>query len=192
MRTHHTGSRIINFWWLPVEYWVMTAREMGRSDEEIAQVRSVFRNYAVLGSLDVDVKPDGSMSMASTADIVRRLELAVNGVPAEVLQQVDPRLQTMAGEFSYPLVSSLGPLARGLHLLPLANINADGQAIVHGVARGRIQAIYKPSAETAPIEVEWYAPLTAVAGSRRCPAGGEQLEAAFRYCPFHGVELPTR
>ena len=37
--------------------------------------------------------------------------------------------------------------------------------------------------------MNWRAPFTAIAGAKKCPKGGEALEANYAYCPWHGVKL---
>lgn len=187
-RTRHVGERVINFWWLPVEYWVAVARELGKSEAQVGQVRSLFRNYLILGALDVEVRGGSAVESLQIAEIVRRLDVAVNaGGSSEVLRQVDPRLAEWAGELAYVLRSSLGPLGKGLRLLPLPNLDAEGNAIMHGVADGQIRAVYKIAGHE-PLELYWYAPLTAIKGHKRCPTG-QLMEAHWDYCPWTGARV---
>lgn len=190
MRSHQAGQRVINFWWFPAEYWVAAAKELGKSEAEIGEVRSVFRNYAIIGALDAELTQETGLRTLSIAEMVRRFEISVNGTEGKVLRQVDSRLAELAPELSYALTTSLGRLAAGLHLFPLPNIDAQGNAIAYGAGQSTIRIRYTVSASDPPVEFEWHSPLTSIRGHKRCPKGKEQLEAHWQFCPWHGVKLP--
>ena len=184
------GGHIVNFWWLPVEYWVAAAREMKRSDAEVARIRDLFKNYTLLGVLDVQLQPDGKVDGLSTVEIVRRAEIEVNGATFEVLKQVDPKLQQYVPDLSYVLQASLSSLGTSLRLLPLANLGSDGKPILRGDQKGLIKVRYKARADEDPLEFWWHGPLTDVVGSKTCPGSGEPMEANWEYCPWNGRKVP--
>lgn len=189
LRSHREEGRIVNFWWLPPEYWVAAAREVEKSRAEIAVIEDLFADYLLIAALDVVVKPDARVDALSTAEIVRRLEIRVDGREAGVLREVDPQLQELVPGLVYVLQTSLGRLGSGLHLLPLPNLDRDARPIATGARPVRIEIRYRASAARDPIELEWRGPLTSVAGPRACPKGGEPLEASWSFCPWHGVPV---
>jgi len=184
------GGHIINIWWLPVEYWVAAAREMKRTDAEVERIRELFKNYTLLGVLDVQLQPDGRVDGLSTVEIVRRAEIEVNGATFEVLKQVDPKLQEYVPDLSYVLQASLSSLGTSLRLLPLANLGSDSKPILRGDQKGLIKVRYKARADEEPIEFWWHGPLTDVVGARTCPGSGEPMEASWDYCPWNGRKAP--
>lgn len=184
------GGHIVNFWWLPVEYWVAAAREMKKSDVEIGKIRDLFRNYTLLGALDVQLRPDGAVDGLSTVEIVRRIEIEVNDASFEVLKQVDPKLQQYAPELVYVLQASLSSLGTSLRLLPLPNLGSDGKPILRGDQKGMIKIRYKARADEDPLEFWWHGPLTDVVGPKTCPGSGEPMEASWEYCPWNGRKVP--
>jgi hypothetical protein len=184
------GGHIVNFWWLPVEYWVAAAREMKRTDAEIQRIRDLFKNYTLLAALDVQLQPDGAVDGLATVEIVRRLEVEVNGASFEVLKQVDPKLQQYAPDLSYVMQASLSSLGTSLRLLPLPNLGSDGEPILRGDQKGLIKILYKARADEDPLVFWWHGPLTDVVGSKRCPGSGETMEASWEYCPWNGRKVP--
>jgi hypothetical protein len=185
-RLNARQGHIINFWWLPVEYWVAAAREMKKSQTQIEGIRELFKNYTLLGALDAQLGPEGSVDALSTSEIVRRIEIEVNGSAFEVLQQVDPKLQQYAPDLSYVLQVSLSAFGTGLRLLPLANVDSDGKAILRGDQKGVIKVRYKARADQEPLEFWWHGPLTDVVGYKTCPGSGAPMEASWEYCPWNG------
>ncbi len=188
VRTHRSGKRVVTFWWLPSEYWMAVAREFKKTPAETSEIRSLFRSYTIVAALDIEVRPDGSFDALSTAEVVRRVEIDVNGQSFEVLRQVDPRLQVLAPELSYLLQTSLSGLGSGLRILPLPNVGSDKRSILSASTPGVLRVRYRIGAEGEAVEFWWHGPLSSVNGAKRCQ-GGERAEASWRFCPWDGSPL---
>ena len=188
VRTHRSGNRIVTFWWLPSEYWMAVARELKKTPAETSEIRNLFRSYTIVAALDVEVRPDSSFDALSTAEVVRRLEIDVNGERFEVMRQVDPRLQQLAPELSYLLRTSLAGLGSGLRILPLPNLGKNKRAILSASSPGTLKLRYRVGAEGEIVERWWHAPLTSVNGAKRCKAG-QRAEASWSFCPWDGTPL---
>jgi len=186
VRNFRGNDHLVTFWWLPAEFWVAAAREMRKTPGEIEAISDLFDNYTLLGVMDVQFTPDGKMDALSTVEIVRRLEVWIDDVPFDVLKQVDPKLQQMSPELSYAFRVSLAEFGRGLRLLPFANLDSQARPIVSGSKPGVVRVRYKGEAGAAPLEFWWHAPLTAVAGSKKCPGSGAPMEASWTHCPWNG------
>ena len=188
-RSFRAGTRIVNMWWLPAEYWVAAATELKKPPDEIDEVRRLFRSYTLIGVLDVNMRLDGSMDALSTAEIVRRMAVSVNGRETPVLHQVDPRLQEVAPDLSYVFISSLVQLGGALRLIAVSNITEGGEMELRADKRSSLRVDYRALASGDTLELWWHAPLTAVDGPKRWEAG-ELAEASWRYCPWDGTKLP--
>jgi len=183
------GGRVASFWWLPQEYWEATAKELGIPAEDQVKVRSVFRDYLLVGALETQLSIDKKQTFATIADIVGRAKFYRNGVEIKVLRQVNPDLERLAGKLVYLLRASLGGVREGFRLLPLPNVDENGQPILSGNAPGELRIEFSFDAAAPPQEIYWRAPFTAIAGAKKCPKGGEPLEASYSYCPWHGVKI---
>jgi hypothetical protein len=187
-RTHRAGNRIVSFWWLPVEYWVASARELRKPEEELERIDSLLEGYVILGVVDANVGADGTLRFATLQDANDRLLLLRNGRETKPVSRLDPKVGATLPELSYFMTASLGPMAQGLRLVLLPNIDDEGRPIVSGSGTGEIAARYLTDG-AEPLSLFWHAPLTSVAGPRRCPKGGEALEASWGHCPWHGVPV---
>lgn len=187
-RTYRAGRRLVQMWWLPVDYWVAAAEERKKTPAEIDEIRQLFRNYTLIAALDADLRPDGSHDALSTAEIVRRMEVQINGNQQLVMRQVDERLQELAPELSYVLRLSLVNLGSGLHVLPLPNVMEDGRLVLRSDEPGKLRVRYRAVPDVDPIEFWWHTPLTSVVGAKRCKSG-EQAEASWQYCPWDGSKV---
>ncbi len=185
-RSFRGENHLVTFWWLPAEYWIAAAREAGKTEAEVQAVAALYENYTLIGVMDIQFKPGGEIDSLSTVEIVRRLEIFVDDVPVEILKQVDPKLQQMAPELSYAFQVSLAELGRGLHLLPLPNLDAKGKAILSGREFGMLRVRYRAEAGKPPAEFWWHAPLTSVVGAKKCPGSGAPMQASWKFCPWNG------
>jgi hypothetical protein len=185
-RTRKIGSHLLSFWWLPVEYWVGVAQELGKPPAEVDRVRELLRGYVVLGVVDAQVAPDGTVTFGALEDAKKRFVIVRDGRETPPAARPDPEIVRLMPELSYFMVASLGVMAPGLRLVLLPNVDDDGRPLLTGSTPGTLAARYRADGE-APIPLQWRAPLTAVVGSKRCPKGGEDLEASWSYCPWHGV-----
>jgi hypothetical protein len=189
-RTIQEGTHIANFWWLPPEYWIRVSNELSIPEEDRAKVARVFRDYVIVGALDADLSEKKSPDLASIADVVKRAHFTRDGQTLEVLHEVNPEVSKLVPTLVYLLRDSLGKLGDGLRLLPLANVDAKGNPYLTASTKGELVLEYRFT-EGGPVhDIRWHAPLTSVAGVRKCPKGGEPLEASWSYCPWHGVKLP--
>ena len=188
-RSQQRSKRVVNVWWLPLEYWLAAAQELKKSAQEIDDVRKLFRYYLIIAVLDARVLDDGKLEPATHAEIGPHLEIRRNGEPVEILRDVDPRVARRVGELSYLLKTSLSMLGVGLRIFFLPNIDDDGRPLLQGASRGVLMIRYAPGEEEDAFEYAWHAPLTALAGPQSCPEDGEFLEAHWAYCPWHGVKV---
>ncbi len=188
-RSQQESKRVVNFWWLPVEYWLAAAQELKQPPEEIDSVRKLFRNYLIIAVLDARVRADSKLEPATHAEIAPRLEIRRNGQPVEILRDVDPRVARRVGELSYLLKTSLSMLGVGLRIFFLPNIDDRGRPLLQGVSTGQLTITYARDEGADAFEFDWRAPLTSLAGPQTCPEAGESLEAHWIYCPWHGVKV---
>lgn len=186
-RTRQEGRRVLNFWWLPTEYFEAVARDLGKGEDEIENVRRNVRGYLVLGVLDARAVPGGKFEMREHGELVKRMRVARNGDQMTPLRQISPALTERMPELTYFLTAGLGPLASGVRLFFFSNLDAAGKPILSGSRDGSVSLTYRLSETADPIELRWHAPLTAIAGHKTCPTGGEDLQAHWAFCPWHGI-----
>lgn len=184
-RTHQLGQRVVQLWWLPVEYWEQAARELGWGDAEVVALRERLELYTVICVLDAQI--DGyEFRFAEHLEIAERLEASLGGERLLALRRWDPLLTSRLPDLSYTLKVSLGPLGPGLRLLLFPNVDAAGRPALDGSRPGLLRVRYALGEGKEPLELFWRAPFTAIAGGRRDPTTGEPLEASWRFNPWTG------
>jgi hypothetical protein len=183
------SKRVANFWWLPPEYWIHAAKELDLSAEDQAKVEKFFRDYVIVAAIDADLTPKDKPMMAPIAELARRSHFSRGGEKLEVLREVNPEVSKLVPTLVYLLRTSLGPLGEGLRLLPLANLNTKGEPVLSATTPGELSMDFRFTDDGPVHEFRWHTPLTSVVGEKKCPKGGEPLEASFVYCPWHGVKI---
>jgi hypothetical protein len=183
------ATHVANFWWLPPEYWVQSAKELELAPDEQAKVEKLFHDYVIVAAIDADLSEKHKPILAPIAEIVKRSRFSRGGETLQVLREVNPEVSKLVPTLVYLLRVSLGPLGEGLRLLPLSNLDAKGTPILSSTTPGELELEFRFTEDGPAHEFRWHAPLTSVAGTRKCPKGGEPLEASWNYCPWHGVKL---
>ncbi|MEX2205324.1 MAG: hypothetical protein WEF50_03745 [Myxococcota bacterium] len=186
------GGRVASFWWLPQEYWEQVAKELAIPAEEQAKVRAAFRDYLLVGAFEFELSTEKQPEFATIAEISKRATFYRDGEKVEVLREVNPELARLAPSLVYLLRASLAGLGEGLRLLPLSNVDSKGKPILAGGAPGELRLEYRFDEKSPAQAVYWRAPLTSIAGVKKCPSGGESLEASFEFCPWHGVRVEPK
>ena len=189
-RTLQESAHVANFWWLPPEYWIKVSQELDLKDEDRAKVAKVFRDYTIIAAIDADLTEKKKPVLAPIADVVKRAHFTRGGETLEVLREVNPEVSKLVPTLVYLLRASLGPLGEGLRLLPLANVDSKGNPVLTAGSPGELVLEYRFKDGEPAHDVRWHAPLTSVVGAKKCPKGGEPLEASWSFCPWHGVKLP--
>jgi hypothetical protein len=189
-RTLQEGkTRVANFWWLPQEYWEDAARELDLPAADQEKIGKIFRDYLFIAALDTTISEQKKPEFASIADIVKRSRFTRNGAVVEPLREVNPDVAKLVPTLVYLLRASLGGLGEGLRLMPLSNVDAQGKSLVTGTGTGEVHVEFQFASDAPTHEISWHAPLTALVGTHKCPKGGEELEASWNYCPWHGVKV---
>lgn len=186
--SRRSGDHVLTFWWLPVEYWTASARELKKSAEQVERARELLQSYVVLAMVDARVYPDGRLDYRDMEGVRDSLRLTRDSREIPPLSRLDPEVARILPELAYFMTAGLGVMSGGLRLVLFPNIDREGEPISSGSTEGKVAARYEPEGD-APISLVWPSPLTSVAGPRLCPRGGEALEASWAYCPYHGVPV---
>ena len=181
-------GRIASFWWLPQEYWEQVAKELKLPAEDQEKVRTAFRGYLLVGALEARLGTE-KPQFATIAEVVGRAKFYRDGEEVQVLREVTPDVVQLSPKLVYLLRTSLGGIGEGLRLLPLSNLDAQGNPVLTGRLPGELRIEYRFDEKSPPQTMYWRAPLTSIAGPKKCPKGGEPLEASFSYCPWHGEKI---
>ncbi len=189
VRTEQRDRRVVQVWWLPVEYWEAAARELSWPEEEIRDVRERFAVYTILGVLDARIKESHQFDFRDHVHLAERLGPIRDGQRLEALRRWDPIVTKKLPDLTYLLRGSLGPFSSGLRILLYPNLDADGKPVFSASRPGTLHVRYA-IADGQPLDFFWHGPFTALAGPKRNPATGESYDASWKFNPWTGEKLP--
>lgn len=187
-RTRQLDKRVVQVWWLPVEYWEAAARELGWPEEEIRVVRERFELYTFLGVIDARVGKDHQFEFRDHVHLAGRIGPIRDGGRVEALRSWDPVVTKRLPDLTYLLRGSLGAMRSGLRLLLYPNLDANGKPELSGAREGTLHVRYDID-EGPPLDFFWHGPFTAVAGPIRDKATDEAYDASWKFNPWTGEKL---
>ena len=192
MTTH--GATVLV--WLPTEYFEVSAATMkaegkataAQVEEATAAFLKLFGPYTIVAV--VDGKGElGNLVYVSDAAIRATLRLvdaegvsyaaldetAINSSTRTFLSRMRPMLAKMFSE--------LGPFGENFHLLVFPAAGKSGRRIADPKSEGLF------SIRLGDNVFKWRTPIGALLLPKRCPADGEMVNGAWKFCPWHGARL---
>jgi cyclophilin family peptidyl-prolyl cis-trans isomerase len=172
--------------WMPEEYWRVSNEGSGMAKEQLEEMLAVLRPYTLIAAVDGTVGPFGGVRYVSEPTLRESIWLVDgDGNTYRPLpeKQVDPDTRNLLAMMT-PIWSQLMG-ATGEHFVAFAFPVKDGQG--HRIAEATMEGQF--SVRVGQEEFSWRLPLGSLIPQKVCPVDGELMSGAWRYCPWHGVEL---
>jgi len=176
-------------WWIPTQYWEITAERAGLSEEKARQRYAPLRKYTivavVVGKIGI-----GNINYVSQQEI--RDATTLRDSDGTVYQAV----QTLSGDAEgliaiiKPLFGNImGQMGQNIQLLFFSATNKMAKPIADPLSPGGFSIILSKIVGGGDKAIEWRLPLTTLSPPKYCPVGKERVQANWKYCPWHGVIL---
>jgi hypothetical protein len=183
---YQDASKLELVWWVPADIWAAvmndrTAREVRES------TLGLFDDYLVFFVTEADLSPMGQIRFRSEAQTRERFRLLTpDGKRIAPLPdtQIRADMGVLLNSLRPALANGAGAIGENFRPLLFAARDAQGQKQVDPRRDGALRVALGER------EFRWRLPLAALLPPRTCPVDGEVLSGAFRYCPYHGAELP--
>jgi len=168
-------------WWLPEEF---LAFHYGAEQAELASNYTIFiMMVAKLGSLS-------GMTFVPRSELHSNIILRdSNGIEYGPLETLPPEIQGLPTLFKVILGQLSGPLGENIEFFIFPGKNKEGEVLADAKLKGSFSMVIKEVAGPGESVYEWNLPLTSVLPPTFCSVGGEQVEANWNYCPWHGNPL---
>lgn len=174
-------------WWIPEEFWMITfEQDLTVTQAEAEEIISVFRHYTVLAIVDGKIGTFGGVTYKSEEDIRSNIHIADskgNLYSPLRYDRIDSDTRSILSVMKPILANILGPIGENMHfyLFPakdksdnkIADVKKEGSFFVKLGER----------------EFRWRLPLGSLLPPKICPACGEELNGAYKYCPWDGTRL---
>jgi len=177
-------------WWIPTEFWEQSAIEQGGTLEQARNSFAALREYTMI-IVAVGKVGIGNINWRSENEIRSGTSLRDSeGQSYQPLQEISGDAQGIASIVRPILANVLGPMGQNLHILFFPAKTKSGKAIADPTRAGGFSVILSNLTTQKDAEFSWRMPLTSLSPPKFCPAGGERVEANWKFCPWHGVALP--
>lgn len=176
-------------WWIPTEFWIYSAAAdptVTLTDEDVEALRSTLDAYVLVAATDGRLTSFGQQVFHSPADIrasLRLVDLSGDTLSPLLDKEVSQDVRTMLAMFKPAFASFAGPMGTHVEFMLFPARNSKGESTVDPFAEGTFEVLLGEE------RFSWRLPLGPLLPPKFCPVDGEELSGAWKYCPWHGVEL---
>ncbi|NOZ68372.1 MAG: hypothetical protein GXP46_03825 [Deferribacteres bacterium] len=186
-KTSEKPDEVTIIWWLPEEFWrVNFAQRATMTEAQIERVLGVLRHYMIIMVIDGKIGPLGGVTYKSEETIRNSIQLIDSqGVHYRPLSsdEIDADTKNFLSMFRPVLSNILGPMGQNMQFFIFPSKNKNRQDIADAKREGAF------SVKLGKKEFKWRLPLGSLLPEKTCPVDGEKLNGAWKFCPWHGVEL---
>lgn len=174
-------------WWIPEEIWRGSLEQnpnitVDRTEEFL----KVLRRYMIIVVIDGEVGVFGRTTYKPRTTIENNIQVIDRqGTYYRPFsdEKIDADIKNFLLLMKPLLANMLGPLGENLHFFLFPPKNQKGEDIAVAKREGAF------SVKLDKREFKWRLPLGSLLPPKVCPVDGEKLNGAWKFCPWHGVEL---
>ncbi|MBW1792703.1 MAG: hypothetical protein JRJ14_10715 [Deltaproteobacteria bacterium] len=174
-------------WWIPEEFWrVSFENEPAISQAETEEFLETLRPYTIVVVVDCMMGTFGGVTYKPERDIRNSLKFVDhrgNSYSPYGLSQVDADTKNFLDMMKPIFVNMLGPMGQNMHFFLFPAKDKSGNLIADAKSEGSF------TVKLAERSFKWRLPLGSILPQKVCPVDGERMSGAWKYCPWHGVEL---
>lgn len=186
---HHTGL----VWYIPFEFWLESAAQNGQSVETTSRSLESLKSYTLVVIFAAKVGGLGGLDFIPPSEMKKNVFLRDSqGNDFAALEEVSPDAQNLSEILKPVFANALGRAGENATLLFFPAKNKAGLPIADPQREGRFSVVLKSFLGIPEDIYEWRLPLTSLSPAKYCPEGNEQVNANWKYCPWHGVKLATQ
>lgn len=176
-------------WWIPTEYWEISAQRNGMSEETAKQRFAPLKKYTLvavaLGKIGI-----GNINWIPETEIRENVFLRdseANTYPP--VQKLSGDAEGLVAILKPVFANVLGTMGQNIQLVFFPASNKMAKPIADPLASENFSVVLAKLINGNDKVMEWKLPLTALSPPKYCPVGKERMQANWKYCPWHGVKL---
>jgi len=182
------NNKISLVWWIPQEFWKASLSETaGVTKDQAEEFLKVFRPYMIVAVVEGSMGPFAGAKFSPEAQVRARLVLRDkegNAYSPIADDKVEADLKNVLAAMKPILSNMLGPLGQNIHFFVFPAQNKAGQTIADPQKEGSL--LIKLGDE----EYKWRLPLGSLLPAKTCTSCREELNGAYKFCPWCGTKLP--
>lgn len=182
-----SANEMTMIWWVPEEFWrVSFEQDPNITAAQIEELLKVLRPYMIIVVIDGKIGAFGGVTYKPKATIQNSIQVIDSqGTHYRPLsdEKIDADTKNFLSMMKPGFVNMLGPMGQNMHFFLFPPKNKKGQDIAAAEREGAF------SVKLDKREFKWRLPLGSLLPPKVCPVDGEKLNGAWKFCPWHGVEL---
>ena len=182
-----TADEMSFIWWLPEEFWQASfEKDPNMTASQKEAFLKVLRPYILILVVDGKMGSFGGITYNPKATIQNSIQVIDRqGNHYRPLGEdiIDADAKNFLSMMKPIFVNMLGPLGQNMHFFLFPSKDKKGQEI----AAAKREGVF--SVKLDKREFKWRLPLSSLLPKKVCPVDGEKLNGAWKFCPWHGVEL---
>lgn len=185
------GRSYVGFvWWVPVEFWLESAREESGIPPSVVEEFEALRAYTTVVVVAGRIGRLGTVHFVSGEDLRANIVIRDRkGIEYRPLAEISEEARMLALVLRPVLAQATGRMGESMEVLFFPGANSEGDPISHPLRVGGFEVVLRHVVGDEQV-FEFRTPLSSLRPPRFCPAGGERVEANWKFCPWHATPLP--
>jgi hypothetical protein len=180
-------DRFTLVWWIPEEFWKYTFEQDSSITKELSeQIMEYFRPYTMVLVADGVIGSFGGIEYTSEQVLRKNIRIIDNsGKSYYSVDEDDINADTknFLALMEPILVNMLGPMGKNMNFYVFPAKTSSGQKIADPYSTGTFSVKFDER------DFKWRLPLGSLIPTKKCPVDGEEMNGAWKYCPWHGTQL---
>jgi hypothetical protein len=177
-------------WYIPFEFWIKSGESRGRAPADTEKAMASLKEYTPIFVFVAKVSGLGAFDYVSPEELAKKVVIRdANGNDYPALTTVSDGAKNLAAAMKPILANAMGKAGENSAMLFFPANNKEGRPIADPKSSGTFSVVLKDVVNRPEDIYTWNFPLTSVNEPKYCPAGKEQVNANWKYCPWHGVAL---
>jgi hypothetical protein len=174
-------------WWIPEEFWQASFdQDPSISAAEAEEFINVLRPYTLVIAVDGTIGTFGGVTYKSESYLRANISIIDNqGISYSPLSTsvVNADATNFLSMMKPVFSNMLGPMGENMHFIVFSGKNKSGNPLADPHKEGSITISLEDE------KFKYRLPLGSLLPPKKCSIDGEKMNGAWKYCPFHGVEL---
>ena len=177
-------------WFIPFDFWIQSGANRGRSEAEMEKAMASLKQYTPVFIFVAKVSELGSFDYVPPEQLAKKVLIRdAKGNDYPVATSISDDAKILASTIKPILGNAMGKAGENSALLFFPAKDKDSHPIADPKSSGTFSVVLKDLVGREEDIYTWNFPLTSVSQPKYCPVGKEQVNANWKYCPWHGVAL---
>ena len=184
-RMSMADGRVEMVWWIPTQFWEESLKTSPMvTDAARQQVVAAMADYTVIAVMSARTGVGGLSDVQPKAEMLRNLQLTVNGKPVDPLppEQIAPVTMVLLAQMKPAIAATAGQVGQGIEFVTYPG-KVDGKPLLDATLTGSMAVTFYGKT------YQWHLPLGSLLPPRVDKSTGDEFPGNYLYNPYTGRKL---